>query len=199
MISTTNTTPHTCSICLEETFPGDNNPAVRVVHSGEDRIHSSTNHVFHRDCIQEWQNKGNNTCPACRGEIVDLNPNLAPPSDTIDPNISSPFWTHRKVLSTILLAAAATLTLTAGAFRAQPITATKTPSLQETALKFAISSITNHPQKCGAAIAALSIGPEILKILKFCLWDSPILRVIIGSSTITAGIITTINLKTFNN
>ena len=42
-----------CSICLESYESG------RVVKL-------PCNHVYHNDCIQEWSNRGNTTCPICR-------------------------------------------------------------------------------------------------------------------------------------
>jgi hypothetical protein len=44
----------TCSICLNEVKPTRNNPPTRC------------GHMFHSHCLQEWKNKGKNTCPVCR-------------------------------------------------------------------------------------------------------------------------------------
>lgn len=202
MTTTANTNSLTCPICLETVFP-PGNPAVRVVHANEDRAISQINHVYHRICIEEWRRE-NNTCPECRQTIVDLNatlpdppapnphpdpPALNPHPDSPAPNLHRPFWTHRKVLSTILLTTAATLTLTSAAFRAHTMNTANKNSLQDIALELAVSSIVNHPGKCGAAMAALSMTPEITKALKFCLWDSPCMRAALLSGAITAGII----------
>jgi len=45
-----------CSICLE---------------SIEENLHKTQcNHNFHKDCINQWLDMGNNTCPNCRGNIA---------------------------------------------------------------------------------------------------------------------------------
>jgi hypothetical protein len=44
----------TCSICLNEVKTTRNNPPTRC------------GHMFHSHCLQEWKNKGKNTCPICR-------------------------------------------------------------------------------------------------------------------------------------
>jgi hypothetical protein len=44
----------TCSICLNEVRPTRTNPPIRC------------GHMFHSQCLQEWKNKGKNTCPVCR-------------------------------------------------------------------------------------------------------------------------------------
>lgn len=43
-----------CSICLNEVRSTRKNPPIRC------------GHVFHSCCIQEWKDKGKNTCPICR-------------------------------------------------------------------------------------------------------------------------------------
>lgn len=44
----------TCSICLNGVRSTRKNPPIRC------------GHVFHSCCIQEWKDKGKNTCPICR-------------------------------------------------------------------------------------------------------------------------------------
>jgi hypothetical protein len=43
-----------CAICLNEVRSTRTNPPIRC------------GHMFHSHCIQEWKNKGKNTCPVCR-------------------------------------------------------------------------------------------------------------------------------------
>lgn len=51
---------NTCSVCLSElTGPCKKLPC---------------NHEFHRRCILEWKNRGNNTCPYCRAVFADPPP-----------------------------------------------------------------------------------------------------------------------------
>ena len=52
------TSSSVCSICLD--YYDD--PEIKL-----NKL--SCNHVFHKDCIQEWL-KNNNTCPECRSEIL---------------------------------------------------------------------------------------------------------------------------------
>ena len=44
----------TCSICLNEVKSTRATPPTRC------------GHMFHSHCLQEWKNKGKNTCPVCR-------------------------------------------------------------------------------------------------------------------------------------
>jgi hypothetical protein len=44
----------TCSICLNEVKATRTNPPLRC------------GHTFHSHCLQEWTNRGKNTCPTCR-------------------------------------------------------------------------------------------------------------------------------------
>lgn len=44
----------TCSICLNEVKCTRTNPPIRC------------GHMFHSNCLQEWKNRGKNTCPICR-------------------------------------------------------------------------------------------------------------------------------------
>ena len=44
----------TCSICLNEVKATRSNPPLRC------------GHIFHSHCLQEWTNRGKNTCPTCR-------------------------------------------------------------------------------------------------------------------------------------
>ena len=44
----------TCSICLNEVRSTRTNPPIRC------------GHMFHSHCLQEWKDKGKNTCPVCR-------------------------------------------------------------------------------------------------------------------------------------
>ena len=43
-----------CAICLNEVRSTRNNTPTRC------------GHIFHSHCLQEWKNKGKNTCPTCR-------------------------------------------------------------------------------------------------------------------------------------
>ena len=43
-----------CAICLGEVRSTRANPPIRC------------GHMFHSHCIQEWKDKGKNTCPVCR-------------------------------------------------------------------------------------------------------------------------------------
>ena len=43
-----------CAICLNEVMSTRTNPPLRC------------GHVFHSHCLEEWKNKGKNTCPVCR-------------------------------------------------------------------------------------------------------------------------------------
>jgi len=47
-----------CSICLEQ------------YKKKEKIINLSCHHTFHAECIKEWLNKDNNTCPQCREIII---------------------------------------------------------------------------------------------------------------------------------
>ena len=47
----------TCSICLEENI--NNNELCKT----------NCNHIFCKKCLDDWFNKGKNTCPLCRDNI----------------------------------------------------------------------------------------------------------------------------------
>ena len=47
-----------CAICLSEVRSTRNNTPTRC------------GHIFHSHCLQEWKNKGKNTCPTCR-KVID--------------------------------------------------------------------------------------------------------------------------------
>ena len=49
-----------CPICLKEFDPESNQQVTEL---------ARCKHIFHRDCISEWINKSNTTCPNCRAEI----------------------------------------------------------------------------------------------------------------------------------
>ena len=51
----------TCSICLSEVRCTRTNPPARC------------GHMFHSHCLQEWKNRGKNTCPTCR-KVFDASP-----------------------------------------------------------------------------------------------------------------------------
>ena len=46
-----------CAICLDDEIP--QNSIART----------QCNHYFHKDCINDWVETGNNTCPICRSRI----------------------------------------------------------------------------------------------------------------------------------
>ncbi len=52
-----------CLICLEDFQIGQDSSFWML---------SDCNHVFHRDCIKEWVNHGQNTCPKCRTQTRKL-------------------------------------------------------------------------------------------------------------------------------
>lgn len=56
-----------CLVCLCDYEPGD-----------EVRQLSKCNHLFHRQCIDEWLTTGRNSCPLCRGQGVDEKSNGQP-------------------------------------------------------------------------------------------------------------------------
>lgn len=43
-----------CAICLNDVRSTRTNPPIRC------------GHMFHSHCLEEWKNKGKNTCPLCR-------------------------------------------------------------------------------------------------------------------------------------
>jgi len=43
-----------CAICLNDVRTTRSNPPIRC------------GHTFHSHCLEEWKNKGKNTCPLCR-------------------------------------------------------------------------------------------------------------------------------------
>ena len=47
----------TCSICLEENIDND------------ELCKTNCNHIFCKKCLDDWFNKGKNTCPLCRDKI----------------------------------------------------------------------------------------------------------------------------------
>jgi len=47
----------TCSICLEENIEND------------ELCKTNCNHFFCKKCLDDWFDKGKNTCPLCRGDI----------------------------------------------------------------------------------------------------------------------------------
>jgi hypothetical protein len=77
----------TCSICLNEVRSTRKNPPIRC------------GHIFHSCCIQEWRNKGKNTCPVCRKVFdashfkvtVSIHNNYTAVGDTVSLNEDSIF------------------------------------------------------------------------------------------------------------
>lgn len=76
-----------CSICLNEVRSTRKNPPIRC------------GHVFHSCCIQEWKDKGKNTCPVCR-KVFDVSQfkvnisvynNYTGLEDTVQMNVDSIF------------------------------------------------------------------------------------------------------------
>jgi hypothetical protein len=64
-------------------------------------------------------------------------------------------------------------------------------------IEFVGKSIVEHPDRCAIAIGALSLTPEILKTakgvikaLKYCIYDQPIIGASMGSSALTYGAMT---------
>lgn len=100
-----------------------------------------------------------------------------------------PFWTHRKAFSTACIVSGLTLWFTTSAMKSHPRAITTEQSLPTLALKLTQDSVAKHPKKCAAAIALLTMTPEILGILKVCLWDERIIRTMILSSLATVAVI----------
>lgn len=206
-------TPHECAICL---IPLDNpDTLVQIIHSEDVAIP----HIFHRDCIEQWLALKNN-CPTCRGNVVEIEiipvctadpiPAIPEPSISVEeenrPVVISetaappttfilqgkPFWTHRKVISMACVVTALTLRLTTSAMQSHLIALPEEPALSNLALKFTRDNIAKHPKICAAALASLAMTPEILRMLKTCLWDHTLIRAAMLSSI---GTIVVINFK----
>lgn len=67
-----------CSICLQEYEPGEK---VR---------HLPCQHVFHRDCVDEWLLGESRLCPMCKRSVVDAA--LEQGSETTDRSDGTPWW-----------------------------------------------------------------------------------------------------------
>jgi hypothetical protein len=52
-----------CSICLEELHRGDDHDAI-IVQS------KYCSHLHHKDCINDWMARGQNSCPCCREHLL---------------------------------------------------------------------------------------------------------------------------------
>ncbi|OAV96337.1 hypothetical protein PTTG_26359 [Puccinia triticina 1-1 BBBD Race 1] len=78
-----------CAICLSE-FGKDNQ-----------QTNLSCAHSFHPDCIERWANRGHNTCPMCRAEVIQTKTrgqdgfNTAPTAVHTPPMTRSTSFIHR--------------------------------------------------------------------------------------------------------
>jgi hypothetical protein len=52
----------TCAVCLDEFSETDGKEVVE--------LKCASQHVFHKDCIKAWVEKGNNSCPNCREAVL---------------------------------------------------------------------------------------------------------------------------------
>lgn len=52
--------PRECSVCLSSL--------------DDSKMTLPCKHTFHKNCIEQWKNRGNNTCPYCRAEFCEKHP-----------------------------------------------------------------------------------------------------------------------------
>ena len=54
-----------CAICFEKL-----NHTTLAINNGKNINPVECGHMYHKDCILEWINLGNKTCPMCRGKLL---------------------------------------------------------------------------------------------------------------------------------
>jgi hypothetical protein len=119
---------------------------------------------------------------------------LAVPS-AVNVTMNQGLWTTPRTLRAVCLVSSATLFLTSMACSMKltddPKKLEKLPYVNKI-IEFVAKSIVERPEQCALVVGSLAIAPEILKItrgvlkgLKYCFYDQPIIGASIGSSVVS--------------
>lgn len=110
----------------------------------------------------------------------------------VNVNINQGFWNTSRAIRAACIVSGATLFLTSMAHNTKYSQKPEKLPYVHQIIEFVGKSIVERPDRCALAIGALSLTPEIIKtakgifeILKYCVYDQPIIGASIGSSALT--------------